>query len=191
MQRPGRPRQSRIDRALHDAVHQLVSEIGYPGVTVDAVATRAGVSKAAIYRRHATKTDLVFGALFEDFTEVHLPDTGSLAGDLTVAATELFTAFTRPAAAAAIPALFADAMNKDGPSARLRSAIIASGQADFHALLDRAVARGEVAGSRADADGVHVTLLGTIFAWLFLLQWEPDPALPRRVAEQVARSLTA
>ena len=47
----GRPRDPRIDAAVLSATAELILEAGYPGVTVAAVAARAGTTPPAIYRR--------------------------------------------------------------------------------------------------------------------------------------------
>jgi AcrR family transcriptional regulator len=60
--RPGRPRSIACDEAILRAALDEYSERGYEGLSVDAVAARAGVSKATIYRRYECKTDLVLAA---------------------------------------------------------------------------------------------------------------------------------
>ena len=63
--KPGRPRDARADRAILEATLDLVGETGLAGLTVDAVAARAGVSKATIYRRWDSKEALVLAAWHE------------------------------------------------------------------------------------------------------------------------------
>ncbi|MFI2234564.1 TetR family transcriptional regulator [Nocardia testacea] len=63
---------------------------GYSGFTVDAVAAKAGVGKAAIYRRYATKQELIFSVAVHGMDE-QPPDTGSLSTDL-VAVSRAFAA---------------------------------------------------------------------------------------------------
>ncbi|WP_431047903.1 helix-turn-helix domain-containing protein [Streptomyces sp. P1-3] len=45
---------------------------GYPALTVDQVATRTGVGKAAIYRRYASKAEMAFVATSADPAMAHL-----------------------------------------------------------------------------------------------------------------------
>ncbi len=61
--RPGRPRSERAERAILDAALELFAESGVAGVCIEAVAARAGVGKATIYRRWAGKEDLLLDAL--------------------------------------------------------------------------------------------------------------------------------
>jgi AcrR family transcriptional regulator len=60
---PGRPRDERADHAILAATLGLLSEVGPTGLSVEEVASRAGVGKATIYRRFATKDDLMVAAL--------------------------------------------------------------------------------------------------------------------------------
>ena len=59
---PGRPRSVACDEAILRAALDEYAARGYDGLSVDAVAARAGVSKATIYRRYQGKTDLVLAA---------------------------------------------------------------------------------------------------------------------------------
>ena len=78
----GRPRDPGVDQAILVATIQLLSEVGYTRVTVAEVARRAGVSKPAIYRRWAQKSQLVVEAMVTQMPTRVPPDTGSTAEDL-------------------------------------------------------------------------------------------------------------
>jgi AcrR family transcriptional regulator len=81
--RPGRPRDPEYDRAILVAVLEEYGKNGFEGMSVDAVATRAGMSKATIYRRYESKLELVTAAMYHVAEERKpTPDTGSLRGDL-------------------------------------------------------------------------------------------------------------
>jgi AcrR family transcriptional regulator len=60
---PGRPRDEKAGFAIVAATLELLAEVGPTGLSVEEVASRAGVGKATIYRRFATKDDLVVAAL--------------------------------------------------------------------------------------------------------------------------------
>src|SRR5581483_9265964 len=79
----GRPRSAEVDRAILDAALELLVEHGYGGVSMEAIATRAGVGKAAIYRRWSNKAELVVDALREaGCATMPMPDTGDVRADL-------------------------------------------------------------------------------------------------------------
>jgi AcrR family transcriptional regulator len=60
---PGRPRDERADQAIVASTLAVLAEVGPTALSVEEVASRAGVSKATIYRRFPTKDDLVVAAL--------------------------------------------------------------------------------------------------------------------------------
>jgi AcrR family transcriptional regulator len=60
--RPGRPRSEQAEQAIIDATLDLFAEQGFEGVCVEAVAARAGVGKATIYRRWPNKEELLLAA---------------------------------------------------------------------------------------------------------------------------------
>jgi AcrR family transcriptional regulator len=79
----GRPRSEEAHRAILAAVVELMAEHGLGGLTIEAVAARAGVGKTTIYRRWETKNDLVLDAMEQLRPPGPPPDTGSLIGDLS------------------------------------------------------------------------------------------------------------
>src|SRR5918999_1622437 len=81
--RGGRPRDPSRDDVIRAAILQLLGEVGYGALTMDAVAAEAGFGKATIYRRWRTKQDLVVDTISDlNRAEASTPDTGSLEGDL-------------------------------------------------------------------------------------------------------------
>ena len=87
--RLGRPRDARVDAAVLDATRSLLAEKGYAGTTVEAIATRAGVGKATIYRRWPTREQLLLAVTTADLPDVPTPDTGDLREDLRLVFTQL------------------------------------------------------------------------------------------------------
>ncbi|MFG2191346.1 TetR/AcrR family transcriptional regulator [Streptomyces sp. NPDC048639] len=80
-------RSERSRRAILDASLELVGEVGYPRLTIEAIAARAGVGKQTIYRWWPSKAAVLldaFVALVEESAEgeYELPDTGDLEADL-------------------------------------------------------------------------------------------------------------
>ena len=73
-----------LEEALLDAAWAELTERGYDDLTIDAVAMRAGTSRAVLYRRWPNKQELVLAALAHEVGKdvVVAPDTGSLRGDV-------------------------------------------------------------------------------------------------------------
>jgi AcrR family transcriptional regulator len=61
--RPGRPRSEQAEQAIIEATLDVFGEQGFEGVCIEAVAARAGVGKATIYRRWPNKEELLLTAL--------------------------------------------------------------------------------------------------------------------------------
>lgn len=70
------------EQEILDATLDVLAEVGYDRLTMDAVASRARASKATLYRRFTGKAELVIEALLSEKDAPTLPDTGSLRGDL-------------------------------------------------------------------------------------------------------------
>src|SRR5919112_948404 len=71
---------------IFEATLQVLDEVGYDLLTMDAVATRAKASKATLYRRWKGKPELVVAAIMRHHSSVGtVPDTGTLRGDLLAA----------------------------------------------------------------------------------------------------------
>jgi len=93
--RPGRPRDATVDRRVLDAAWDLLHDAGYPGLTVDEVAERAGAAKTTLYRRWPTKDHLAIALAARILGEVPIADTGDLRADLTEFAAGLAASLNR------------------------------------------------------------------------------------------------
>jgi len=96
--RGGRPRDEAREQAILEAAIELLAEVGYEAMTIEAVAVRARSSKATIYRRWPGKGELVAEAMRRRTEPVleDLPDTGSLRGDLLELAQRMCTGINGP-----------------------------------------------------------------------------------------------
>ncbi|WP_116202924.1 TetR/AcrR family transcriptional regulator [Amycolatopsis circi] len=182
--RRGRPREQGIDVAVQAAVNELLEEVGYQRCTVDAIAARAGVGKAALYRRWKSKAELVFAAVVHD-DDLTAPDTGTLRGDVAGVLADIQSALDGPQVRNALPGLLADLRTEDAPTARLGELFLVRERAYLVEVLDRAIARGELA-RRPEIPAVHAMLLGSVFAWLHLLR---EAVPPGGLAEALAPGL--
>jgi AcrR family transcriptional regulator len=146
--RPGRPRDAAADDAIVNAATQLIAEAGYAGLTVDAVAARAGVGKATIYRRWPSKDALLLHCMQCVASEFDLPDTGSVREDLVATLRRLAEHLARPEVRQVLPAVVAQAA-VDPSFGDLLHGFVRTRRAHTRAMLERGVARGEL---RADVD---------------------------------------
>ncbi|AQT81141.1 TetR family transcriptional regulator [Mycolicibacterium litorale] len=104
----GRPRDPRIDAAILAATAELLVEIGYPNLTLAAVAERAGTTKTALYRRWSSKAELVHEAAFPATPTALLAPAGDIAADVRAMLASTRDVFTSPVVRAALPGLIAD-----------------------------------------------------------------------------------
>lgn len=182
----GRPRSSRVDQAVLRTARELLTEAGYAGFSVERLAARAGVGKAAVYRRWSSRAEIVFAAVVSDLHAGSPEDTGSLRGDLEQQLTAFAGAVSEPVARRAFPGLIADLNDDHSLAARFAATVMEPAQARLAAVLDRAVARGELR-ARPDVPIVHSLLVGPLMAHLLLpLGTEPDGFASRVVASVVA-----
>ncbi|HWT92151.1 MAG TPA: TetR/AcrR family transcriptional regulator, partial [Solirubrobacteraceae bacterium] len=143
---PGRPRSAEADTAILRATLDLLREEGFRALSVEAVRQRAGVGKATIYRRYPDKAALVKAAL-ASLTPAppEPPDTGSVRGDLLALFAAGYDAAPDRAALTAAPRLLADSVDEPELHALFRAALIEPRRAVMRGVLERGMARGEVA----------------------------------------------
>ena len=138
----GRPRSEEAHQAILDATLALLAEVGFSALTVEGVATRAGVGKATIYRRWASKLPLVveaFGRLpgFED------EDTGDLAEDLKRMLGSYIKVFNATPLSAVLPSLAGERTHNPELSELFEPVSVDRRQPLVRAF-DRAAERGEI-----------------------------------------------
>ena len=78
-----RPRDATVDRAIREATLDLLARRGLAGVTIQAVATRAGVPRSTVYRRHDDVTALVEDAVDTMNENAPAPELSSHRFDVT------------------------------------------------------------------------------------------------------------
>jgi len=83
---PGRPRNGETDATILRAVLELVAEVGVAGVTLTAVAKRAGVARATVYLRWPSRAALIGAATKATVGGVPYPLTGDIVRDIEVGA---------------------------------------------------------------------------------------------------------
>lgn len=81
---PGRPRSAQAEQAILQATLEILGEVGFEAMSMDAIASRARVGKTTIYRRYSNKEELVADAIERIREDITIPDTGSLERDIDI-----------------------------------------------------------------------------------------------------------
>jgi AcrR family transcriptional regulator len=152
----GRKRDPSRDEAILQAALDVLAEVGYAGMTIDLVATRAKAGKATVYRRWSSKEEMVLEAVARTRPGVlsldDLPDTGTLRGDLLA----LFTPQPRREVEKrmkVMAGLASMALTHPGFDEAVNDTMVVSWAEAYRALMQRAMGRGEIAQT-ADIDTI-------------------------------------
>jgi AcrR family transcriptional regulator len=142
----GRPRSEKARKAIMDAAADLLIARGLSAVSMDAVAERAGVSKATIYRWWPTKESLALDALFTEWTAVEPGprDTGTLRGDLLALLRPWARLATSKPYGRVIAALITQAQTDPAFAAEYLQRFVEPRRDQARAIFRRAIDRGEI-----------------------------------------------
>ena len=188
---PGRPRSTRADEAIIEAVLDLLAD-GTPVelVSIEAVAAKAGVGKATIYRRWPNKDALLLDAVRALKGPPPEPAGVSVRDDLIM----LAGAANRNQDSRAVrimPCLIPE-VHRNPQHYRLYQEIVEQRRAVMRRVLERGVASGEL---RPDTDiELAMALLTGPMLIQKLLRWHPsldDETLPQRVVDAVLTGIGA
>ena len=132
-----------MEAKVYDAVLEVYWETSWRGFTFDAVARRAKVGRAALYRRWDTKETLLVQAL-EERSPLSTPiDTGALRADLIELSTQLSRGYAELAGLVSLRVTL-DAMVNPDLLAHLTHTLNQSRLVTARQIVDRAVTRGEL-----------------------------------------------
>ncbi|HVW45120.1 MAG TPA: TetR/AcrR family transcriptional regulator [Amycolatopsis sp.] len=160
----GRPRSEKARKAILDAAAELLLARGLSAVSMDAVASRAGVSKATIYRWWPTKETLALDALYTEWAAArpYPRDTGTLRGDLL----SLLRPWARLAGSRpygrVIAALLTEAQTDPVFAAEYRHRLLEPRRDQARAVFRRAIERGEIP-ARTKVDVALDLLYGPLY----------------------------
>lgn len=182
VRKAGRPRSAEADVAILQAVLDLLATDGLAQLSMDAVAARAGVGKATIYRRWRSKEALVVDAWRTLIEPVELPDTGSLRGDIDLFMSAIvekmssdgFDVLSQITAAARTDPALAEALRD----------FIATRRKPMLAMLQRGVERGELREG-VDTGLLYDALVGPLFYRLLLTHDRIDRRVANRLVDLV------
>lgn len=177
-----------VTEAITAAFFREWARVGYAALSIEAVAKRAGVGKAAVYRRWPSKVAMASELLLKVGVGLtRTPDTGSLEGDVRAFLASAYKALRRPLVSRILPDLHAE-MRRSAPLARaIRENLQVERRAKGEAILRRAIDRGELSAS-VDVD-LALDLLGGLIYWRLIVTGMDTP--PRYLDDLAALTLGA
>ncbi len=141
--RPRRRGEALVAAILEATIDELV-EKGYPALTMESVAQRAGASKASLYRRWETRAELTMDAVYRMAPmPEQIPDAGELRADLLEVLRQTAATLEGPAGTA-LRGLLADSLADNVRIDELRTKSQGRNRKLIAEVLRRAVARGEI-----------------------------------------------
>lgn len=136
----------RVTEAITEAAFAELAEAGYARMSMESVARRAGVGKAALYRRWPSKqamvTELIRGKVTDALPPT--PATGALHTDLRELLATFRSQLANPLLARIAPGLLAEAVHDDALAEELDTGVTAPRRAAARAILQGAIDRGEL-----------------------------------------------
>ncbi len=191
MRSPGRPKDEAIDHALAGAITDIIHEGDTAEVTVRRLASRAGVTRDAFYRRFTGLGHFLITIAVARYEVGFAPDTGDLGEDLHRIQLEQIAMFSDPVSKRFLAVLM-HAVASDPTAARaFDEKFLAPRRVAFLAVLDRAVARGEIPPV-ADPDAALAMTAGPMFFRALLpATGELDDAFARSSADALHAMLRA
>ncbi len=167
------PRVERSRAVILSAALAVLGEIGYGGLTIEAVAARAGVGKSTIYRHWTGKLDLVEDAIRSLKTETKLPTTGTVRDRVIALLRQASAAMGQSTWSTCLPAII-DAAERDPEVLAIHRRIASERRQQLIDVLAEGVAAGDLAAG-ADLPLLADCLVGPMIARRLLLH-DPFPA---------------
>jgi AcrR family transcriptional regulator len=183
--RRGRPRDANVESAILDAAVAIINEVGYDDLSIEAVASRAGVGRPTVYRRWPSKLDLVVDAVVRLAPAVSAPDTGDVFTDLVELISGTIEDMTSSSVGRTILALAGTAAADRAELAdRFNEHYLVPRRAAFLATLRRGIDTGRLRAD-IDPDLILDLMLGAPTYWWVTTGHPIDKMAARRVVETV------
>lgn len=182
--RVGRPRDPRVDEAVRAATLELLVEEGYQATSIQAIARRAGVSAPSIYRRWASKAELIEEAVFPTPFIEPTAETGDVERDLATYCRAILSYLGEPPVRAAIPGLLTEYQTDRQLWQRLGQRSVAPMRGTFAAYLASTGRR-----PIGSADALFDVMIGSLFVRAINTGAVGAEEFSREVAKIVASAL--
>jgi AcrR family transcriptional regulator len=187
---PGRPRSERARRAILQAANDLLESEGFAAVTVEAIAERARVSKATIYRWWPNRAAVVMdGFLSIVSSEVPFPHTGRAREDIRIHMRRLAEAFGGKMGRT-VAALIAEGQADPELAEALRSRWLSVRRAEVRDILELGIERGELRDD-IDLEVAVDVLYGPIYYRMLVGHARLDKAFADNLADHIFAGLAA
>lgn len=178
------PRVDRTRTAVLQATAQLLLDVGCERITIDEIAERSGVARSTIYRNWCDRSALIIDATDRLAVMPDPPDTGTLAGDLTIIAERLAHNLGDAPMGQLLPSLVGAASCDESLAGRLHE--LTDRRFDVtRVVFERAVARGEIGDH--DLDGRIERFIAPFFARRLLHGWPLDDAFRNNQIQAAVR----
>lgn len=171
------------EQEILDAALEVLGEVGYDRLTMDAVAQRAKASKATLYRRWSSKARLVVEALARTKGVPEIPDTGDLRTDLVTAFCGM-GGLTDHDTTATFGAVITAVSTDPEFAAEFRAQVVGPKARVSRTVFEQARDRGDLRPD-IDLDIVVPALAGIVLHRVFILGEQPDTALIERAIDQI------
>ena len=179
-----RRRGEALEHALLDAAWTELQAAGYAGLTMEAVADRAGTSRAVLYRRWRNRPELVLAVIrrHRPLLSGEIPDTGSLRGDV-LALLRRMSSRLAEIGPETVYGLLGDYLSDADMFARSRDQLLSISAEVMETILKRAADRGE---ARAGVENRIATLPTALFRnELFLARIPPSEGTLVEIVDDV------
>jgi AcrR family transcriptional regulator len=187
---PGRPRSERAHRAILQAANDLLESEQFAAVTVEAIAERAGVSKATVYRWWPNRAAVVMdGFLSIVSSQVPFPHTGRAREDIRIHMRRLAEAFSGKIGST-VAALIAEGQSDPELAEALRSRWLSVRREEARDILELGIERGELRDDIDPEVAVDV-LYGPIYYRLLVGHAPLDNDFADALADHVFAGLAA
>jgi AcrR family transcriptional regulator len=166
---------------------ELLAEVGFDRLSIDAIAARAGVGKTTIYRRYASKEELVADAIESVREEMVIPNTGNLPDDIEALIQNAAQITLTPLGRQTVAMIISSAASNSQFAQIYWTKYLQPRRQTFAIVIDRAKARTEVPDD-LDADLVFDTMSAImLYALIFPPTAESWEAYVRRALRLLLR----
>ncbi|MFO1539708.1 MAG: TetR/AcrR family transcriptional regulator [Chloroflexota bacterium] len=161
--RRGRPRSDIAHQAILDAFRDQLVTVGFTRLKLEHVAAQAGVGKATIYRRWASKEALALAVLLELTSPyIAVPELGSTRAEMEMLVGSVIRALTQTTAGPVIRALLSQFAANPALGDPFRATVVRARREEVARVIARGIARGDLR-PETDAGIATELLVGPVY----------------------------